>query len=631
MGDGVVIKYVIENDPHGHNKMLNPTCDHGKDDMKKYTVQEGEYFTIKTYYKKSINYAKCYGKGYEKAFETTSELVYRNETVYTAVKEMGTEWDCSFHSLRNISNIMNNITVNYDTFANTVCSMKLHIRRKEAPLVILVNNMAMFLIRSPLSEAEADFTTVYTYELGDVVNIISVAKTYSIKNTLNMKCPYLGEQSNQFIETNFDSNKIVGIKTTLTSLHDGKYCLFTIANQLDYSTVRLRFIQKSDPMKITINGLTIRPRLENRSTLLHVINYKYKSNSRIDVICETTPKYRLKFRCTVDSVDGPAAQICDIQLRPGDMFLNQTNLMEMSLPANQTVLELHADNWQKIYYEYDADEVLVVKCSVIKPPLNVIYMHFEKNSTTDKNIISKIVHLNSESEKSSVVCYLKDQVNDEQKLEHDEVMYTSTVIFVKKPYLIDPEAPSTDANQEIHDPDSPNSDANTVSVSNQVPYEGSPQCNNYENLSTPSESSIPPYPAQWEANNYAVPVDHRQEEPAYSVPIQPLYTEPVPKNARKLKQNQVGPTYAILNIKAKQKRNIIKDTNDPNYSEVFNRNYANVAKESPYVNAEEPMYCEANVASKNQNPYTNVHNSPYANSSAQEYVEPTYCEPQRRK
>ncbi|CAH0699513.1 unnamed protein product [Spodoptera exigua] len=584
VADGVVIKYVIENDPHGHNKMLNPTCDHGKDDMKKYTVQEGENFTIKTYYKKSINYAKCYGKGYEKAFETTSEVVYRNETVYTAVKEMGTEWDCSFHSLRNISNIMNNITVNYDTFANTVCSMKLHIRRKEAPLVILVNNMAMFLIRSPLSEVEADFTTVYTYELGDVVNIISVAKTYSIKNTLNMKCPYLGEQSNQFIETNFDSNKIVGIKTTLTSLHDGKYCLFTIANQLDYSTVRLRFIQKSE-----------------------------------------------------------------------------STLMEMSLPANQTVLELHADNWQKIYYEYDADEVLVVKCSVIKPPLNVIYMHFEKNSTTDKNIISKIVHLNSESEKSSVVCYLKDQVNDEQKLEHDEVMYTSTVIFVKKPYLIEPEAPSTDANQEIHDPDSPNSDANTVSVSNQVPYEviaaiaalicviiisvfiilvkmrkrnqtqGSPQCNNYENLSTPSESSIPPYPAQWEATNYAVPVDHRQEEPAYSVPIQPLYTEPVPKNARKLKQNQVGPTYAILNIKAKQKRNIIKDTNDPNYSEVFNRNYANVAKESPYVNAEEPMYCEANVASKNQNPYTNVHNSPYANSSAQEYVEPTYCEPQRRK
>ncbi|KAH9645358.1 hypothetical protein HF086_011122 [Spodoptera exigua] len=427
--------------------MLNPTCDHGKDDMKKYTVQEGENFTIKTYYKKSINYAKCYGKGYEKAFETTSEVVYRNETVVKIIPEQK-----------------------------------------------------------------------------------SIISLYLEKNTV-------------------------------------------------------------------------------------------------------------KFRCTVDSVDGPAAQICDIQLRPGDMFLNQTTLMEMSLPANQTVLELHADNWQKIYYEYDADEVLVVKCSVIKPPLNVIYMHFEKNSTTDKNIISKIVHLNSESEKSSVVCYLKDQVNDEQKLEHDEVMYTSTVIFVKKPYLIEPEAPSTDANQEILIA----AIAALICViiisvfiilvkmrkRNQT--QGSPQCNNYENLSTPSESSIPPYPAQWEANNYAVPVDHRQEEPAYSVPIQPLYTEPVPKNARKLKQNQVGPTYAILNIKAKQKRNIIKDTNDPNYSEVFNRNYANVAKESPYVNAEEPMYCEANVASKNQNPYTNVHNSPYANSSAQEYVEPTYCEPQRRK
>ncbi|KAF9794627.1 hypothetical protein SFRURICE_014174 [Spodoptera frugiperda] len=447
-----------------------------------------------------------------------------------------------------------------------------------------------------------------------------------------------------------------------------------------------------DPMNITINGILMRPQLNNIINNQYTITYVHKSNSRIYVICETTPNYKLlilnkafwgikyyqneltpeqkinihftsppnktpNFRCSTDNrQNGHVAQACDIMFKSDDKLLN----------ANRTVLEVSNETLQVIYYEFDADEDLEIKCSVRKRPLNVVYMHFQNNHTTGQNMISKLVTLKYSSSNPPVICYLRDQVNDVQSLKRDEIMYQIEVKFVAKDtYGTEPDLTTTTtttiANRDTLDSDALNSDTNQANE--QVPYEviaaigavaiviiisifiillkvrkrnqteGNPQNNNYENLPTPSDGSIPPYPSQWESNNYAVPVDQRHDEPSYSVPIQPLYAEPVPKNARKPKQNQVSPTYAILNHPNKPKRNVIKDTNDPNYSEVYSRNneaYANVIKEnSPYVNADEPMYCEANVA-RSQNHYTNVNSSPYANSSAQEYVEPTYCEPQRR-
>ena len=58
--------------------------------------------------------------------------------------------------------------------------------------------------------------------------------------------------------------------------------------------------------------------------------------------------------------------------------------------------------------------------------------------------------------------------------------------------------------------------------------------------------------------------------------------------------------------------------------------YSNVINEPSYVNTE-PMYCEPSTATRPQGgQYANINNSPYVNTDAQEYVEPTYCEPPKR-
>ncbi|XP_022824167.1 uncharacterized protein LOC111354802 isoform X2 [Spodoptera litura] len=695
----VVITFEIE--IYNVTGMLKPTCDHRIDDMTEYTVREGKEFKVRTNYNKVINEAKCYSKYYNDTFGTTNASIYRNESTYKVVKEMGGVWECSFLSLKGNPNIYHEIlyTKKDYNFARTICSMIIHVRREKAPMVILVNNMEMELNQTQLSEEDVDFIAVYDYEVGDAVNIICVPENYNVYNTITMQCPDVDKRLS-LSDPDFKSSKRLGFKTTLTSLHDSKYCLFTLKNQSDYTIVRLTFKKKSDEkMNITINGLIIRPELKKIDIALYRITYIHKSNSNIDVVCETTPNYKLwllnksfkgamynetaiipdqkinihftprpntnpNFKCSVDDKQSNySAQNCEIIFKPDDKLLNDTRIMEMSLPANRTVMELFTENLQMIYYEFDADEVLEIKCSIVERPVNVAYIHFRNNDTIDKTTISRIVTLNYEHDNPPVVCYLKDQVDETAHVSKDEILYTINVTFVKKQIgpEPEPEPTTTIANQEPY-PGGSTTGTITGTVDEEVPYEiivaiaavvfviiisiflilvkvrkrnqtqGSPQGNNYENLPTPSETSIPPYPPQWDANNYAVPVDQRHEDPAYSVPIQPLYTEPVPKTARKPKQNQVSPTYAIINHKGTPKRNIVKDTNDPNYSEVYSRNesYVNVVKESPYANAEEPMYCEANVA-RNQNHYTNLNSSPYANSSAQEYVEPTYCEPQRRK
>lgn len=97
---------------------------------------------------------------------------------------------------------------------------------------------------------------------------------------------------------------------------------------------------------------------------------------------------------------------------------------------------------------------------------------------------------------------------------------------------------------------------------------------------------------------------------------------------------------------------MFKETEDPNYSEVYaNRPeacYAKVLPKNQRNNAEqdnpysyvtndrpcaftadpEPMYCEPGKTRDAE--YANLNNSHYANSIPPEYVEPTYCEPQKR-
>ncbi|KAF9807459.1 hypothetical protein SFRURICE_005417, partial [Spodoptera frugiperda] len=106
--------------------------------------------------------------------------------------------------------------------------------------------------------------------------------------------------------------------------------------------------------------------------------------------------------------------------------------MEMVLPANRTVMEVSNETLQVIYYEVDADEDLEIKCSVGQRQINVVYMHFQNNHTTGKNMISKIVTLKYSSTNPPVICYLRDQVNDVPSINRDEIMYQIEVIFVNK-------------------------------------------------------------------------------------------------------------------------------------------------------------------------------------------------------
>lgn len=185
------------------------------------------------------------------------------------------------------------------------------------------------------------------------------------------------------------------------------------------------------------------------------------------------------------------------------------------------------------------------------------------------------------------------------------------------------------------------------------PFQRGPRDSNYENLTTPlSETSIPAYPPQWQSD-YAVPVDRRTDDTTYSVPCHegPLYATPTPKNQRNSKQTHEELTYAVIGLpNAQDRKNVFKETDDPNYSEVYanrqeqcyakvlpksarnkvadNNPYSNVPNEPAYANTCEPEYCDP--ASVQGAQYANLNNSYYANSNAQEYVEPTYCELQKR-
>ncbi|XP_050557853.1 uncharacterized protein LOC118280450 isoform X2 [Spodoptera frugiperda] len=453
---------------------LRPMCDHDIQDMKSYTVREGENIIIMTNYDKVITDARCYSKYTDYSFGTESQNFYRNESIYKAKKEMGTVWECSITSLKNDLNILFHeilYTKGEDTYARTICTMNIHVRREKAPMVILVNNMQMALKQTQLSDEEADFTAIYHYKVGDKVNITCVTENYNEHDTISMQSPNVGKVTHPDLQ----SSRRLGIKTTLTSLHD-------------------------DPLNITINGILMRPQLNNIINNQYTLTYVHKSNSRIDVICETSPNYKLlilnkafrgiryyqneltpeqkinihftpspnktpNFRCSADNRrNGYVAQACDIMIKSDDKLLNDSKIMEMVLPANRTVLEVSNDTLQVIYYKVDVDEDLEIKCSVGQRQLDVVYMHFQNNHTTDENMISKIVTLKYSSTNPPVICYLRDQVNDVQSLKRDEIMYQIEVIFVNKdvsPRLgggtavspdltFEPDPTTTIANQETH-------------------------------------------------------------------------------------------------------------------------------------------------------------------------------------
>ncbi|XP_050557854.1 uncharacterized protein LOC118280450 isoform X3 [Spodoptera frugiperda] len=415
---------------------LRPMCDHDIQDMKSYTVREGENIIIMTNYDKVITDARCYSKYTDYSFGTESQNFYRNESIYKAKKEMGTVWECSITSLKNDLNILFHeilYTKGEDTYARTICTMNIHVRREKAPMVILVNNMQMALKQTQLSDEEADFTAIYHYKVGDKVNITCVTENYNEHDTISMQSPNVGKVTHPDLQ----SSRRLGIKTTLTSLHGGKYYLFTLKNQSDYTSVRLRFIETSE--------LT--------------------PEQKINIHFTPSPNKTPNFRCSADNRrNGYVAQACDIMIKSDDKLLNDSKIMEMVLPANRTVLEVSNDTLQVIYYKVDVDEDLEIKCSVGQRQLDVVYMHFQNNHTTDENMISKIVTLKYSSTNPPVICYLRDQVNDVQSLKRDEIMYQIEVIFVNKdvsPRLgggtavspdltFEPDPTTTIANQETH-------------------------------------------------------------------------------------------------------------------------------------------------------------------------------------
>ncbi|XP_050557866.1 uncharacterized protein LOC118280530 isoform X2 [Spodoptera frugiperda] len=420
---------------------LKPMCDHDIQDMKSYTVKEGEHIIIKTIYDKTIQDAWCYSKYTDYIFRSKSQNVYRNESIYKAGKEMGTVWECSFISLKTASNIPKKILYanGYDTYATFICTMHIHVRREKAPMVILVNNMEMALEQTQLSDEEADFTAIYHYKVGDKVNITCVTENYNEHDTISMQSPNVGKLTHPDLQ----SSRRLGIKTTLTSLHDGKYHLFTLKNQSDYTSVRLRFIEtRDDPLNITINGILMRPQLNNIINNQYTITYVHKSNSRIDVICETSPNYKL-------------------------LILNKAfrgiRYYQYELPPEQKI---------NIHFTPPPNKTQNFRCSAnnrhgyVAQACDIMIKSDDKllNDTTDENMISKIVTLKYGSTNPPVICYLRDQVNDVRSINRDEIMYQIEVRFVNKdvsPRLgggtavspdltFEPDPTTTIANQETH-------------------------------------------------------------------------------------------------------------------------------------------------------------------------------------
>ncbi|KAJ8706341.1 hypothetical protein PYW08_010967 [Mythimna loreyi] len=365
----------------------------------------------------------------------------------------------------------------------------------------------------------------------------------------------------------------------------------------------------------------------------------------------------------------------------------------MELPSNGKVMKLysHGDVYYIVtVYEFEKDEKLLVSCGPLEKKLGVVYLQLgdETCSGIGCNVSKTFQPL---TRSSSIVCYLKEQLKENLNTTSDTVRKEARVILRERVLPTSTSSTTTSTTGAILEPptdeneqrnETPGSSSNLAVIagsaaclviicvaiavivimrlrkrkdSQVLTAQGGPRNPNYESLAEPSETSIPAYPPQWD-NNYAVPVDRRTDDTTYSEPCPPtdLYATPTPKHLRNNKQIPVEPTYAVLAVQQQQgKKNVFTESDDPNYSEVYaNRRedcyakvlpknvrnqmdqenpYAYVTNEPPYANTvdPEPMYCEPGKAQGSQ--YANLNNSYYANSNAQEYVEPTYCEPQKRR
>ncbi|XP_047038689.1 uncharacterized protein LOC124643696 isoform X2 [Helicoverpa zea] len=684
------------------------TCEVEK---KEYTVHEGEQYKIvvnywnhfknKPYF---VNDVTCENKN--KPGIVLAKKVNKSISTFTAQTWMRDNWNCTVFTHKNIEQFLPRVKhpiYTNDTFAGAYCSMKINVARRESPpQTILVNNMVLPIRFNHRSKVSYLWTAKYRYGDGDLVN----ATCANFQNTDSVTISYFFADNLSDLFNSSEETKSVaaGFITEMHDEHNGSVMTCSCKGQGDHTlvVVMVTFIlgnfKYNNQMTVKINGKYLRYYVADNNSFSE-IEYKSTRGEFITVVCEkkdpntvlqileaknlsgatqknssmtstilfeSSENVGKKFRCGLDSENKGQIVLIEIKFSIGELKISaDLHPIDVQLEPKSIALELYYyRKLRVIYYDFEVGQTLNVVCKklfeknvpIMKLKLEYPAENIDKLYPQEARNISHSFELNEKNEATKISCQLREMAgNDESKLIRE------IRVILREKQITTTSTTTTTTSMPVDPPLIYKIVAVVVSVVSIIicvttavikmkkksQVQGGPHNPNYENLQNPRDPTIPAYPPQWD-NQYAVPVDRRSENTTYSVPFtEPAYAEAIPKSQRN--RNVTDPTYAVLDIKNQPQKNVYKETDDPNYSEVYatrkeqcyaevlpkvlrdkfkkdNNPYVNVGNESPYANAGEPMYCEPNV-SRDNGTYANVNNGRYANSRPNEYVEPTYCEP----
>ncbi|XP_063898677.1 uncharacterized protein LOC110381388 isoform X1 [Helicoverpa armigera] len=695
----------------GHYKASGHTYLTCEVEKKEYTVHEGEKYNIVVHYwndfqKKSnfINDVTCENKNKQRI--VLAKEVNKSISTFTAQTGMHDNWNCTVFAHKNINQFLplvkhpDPIYIN-DTFAGAYCSMKINVARRESPpQTILVNNMVLPTSFNHRFDVSFLWRAEYRYGDGDLIN----ATCANFQNTAPVTMSYFfaDNLSNLFNSSAETKSVAAGFITEMHHEHNGTVMTCSCKGQgHTLIAVMVTFIlgnfKYNNQIAVKINGKYLRYYVPDNNSFSE-LEYKSTRGESITVVCEKKDQNTVlqileaeslightrknssmsstisfessknidkKFRCGLDSENKGQIVLIELKFSIGELQIS-TDLhpIDVQLEPKSTVLELYYyRKLRVIYYDFEVGQSLNVVCkklfeknvAIMKLNLEYPAENIDKLYPQEERNISHSFELNEKNEATNISCQLREMAGgDESKLIRE-------IKIILREKQITTTSTTTTTSMPVDPPLTYKIVAVVVSVVSIIicvttavikmkkksQVQGGPHNPNYENLQNPRDPTIPAYPPQWD-NQYAVPVDRRSENTTYSVPFtEPAYAEAIPKSQRN--KTLTDPTYAVLDIKNQPQKNVYKETDDPNYSEVYatrkeqcyaevlpkvlrdkfkkdNNPYVNVGNESPYANAGEPMYCEPNV-SRDNGTYANVNNERYANSRPNEYVEPTYCEP----
>uniref|UniRef100_A0A2A4JR74 ZP domain-containing protein n=1 Tax=Heliothis virescens TaxID=7102 RepID=A0A2A4JR74_HELVI len=711
------------------------TCDHKKEALNEYTVNDGEEYNIALNYKNKngqnrfVNNVTCYDAANNIFFD--NKKFNKTISTFKAETKMQGLWNCTILSEKNVHAILPRVHLgnSSDTYAGAYCFMNIRVRQKTSeaarpPQTILVNNMV--LTTKPADLKERNFMAEYRYVDEDVVNV--TCANFQNHNTVTITYPYADKLSDKFNSSSETTTMAAGFITKMRVEHSNSSitCRCKDDNN-NIITVMVKFVLFSftnNPLEVRINNLNLRY-VTNDEGNYSEIEYKFTPQQNMSVVCETreedaimrfvdesnikelktfgakqrdlklnksseitfvsNPKYDGKsLRCSLDSKKDNKNKVL-IQIKFSKVeYIEEKYPIGVEIGSKGTAMELYYyKKLRVIYYDFVVGETLNLKCKRFSSPngpsteLHLEYTAANISRCSEKKqgntSIDYSFELSQKNEATVISCYLKETCPGDKCV----VMRQVLVILREKQITTTTTSTMPPLSEVVKTTPLPDAQPDTVedqsllykilavvmgiisiiiicvsTIITKMRKKNRPQRGynpHYENLQNSRDGTIPAHPPQWDSQ-YAVPVDRRPEDTTYSVPFnsEPAYATAIPKSERN--KNMAEPTYAVLDIKGPRAKNTFKETDDPNYSEVYanrkdqcyaevipkvlrdkfkkdNNPYVNVGNESPYANTGgEPMYCEPSVATNNS-PYANINNERYANSRGNEYVEPTYCEP----